>query len=285
MTESSRDQSVKNSSPFLERLLSLRGKTALVTGATGVLGRHFSSALAGAGANVVLLDLDQDALNLLAQELAQTHGVQAVGVKCDLSSAETIREVMPPVIAKWQPEILLNNAASKGPDINRFFDPPSSFSPEVWREIMAVNLDAMFWMAQLVADALVARKTAGSLIQVSSIYGVVAPDQRIYEGSEYLGRQINTPAIYSASKGGVVALSRYMATYWGSHGIRSNTLTPGGVFSGQNDTFVKSYSSRVPLGRMGRAEDLIGAMVFLASDASAYITGQNIIIDGGWTAW
>src|SRR5690606_30671109 len=112
-----------------------------------------------------------------------------------------------------------------------------------------------------------------------------APDQRIYDGSEYLGHTINTPAVYSASKGAVVALTRHLATYWASHGIRVNTLTPGGVESGQNETFVKNYSRRVPLGRMARADEMVGAALFLASDASSYVTGQNIIVDGGLTTW
>jgi NAD(P)-dependent dehydrogenase (short-subunit alcohol dehydrogenase family) len=125
----------------------------------------------------------------------------------------------------------------------------------------------------------------GSIIQIASIYGVVAPDQRIYEGSEYNGRAINTPAVYSVSKAAVLGLTSYLSTYWADSKIRVNTLTPGGIASGQNSEFNNKYSNRVPLGRMGEASELTGALIYLASDASSYVTGQNIIIDGGLSAW
>ncbi|MBT5951111.1 MAG: SDR family oxidoreductase, partial [Betaproteobacteria bacterium] len=122
-------------------------------------------------------------------------------------------------------------------------------------------------------------------IQTASIYGVVGPDQRIYEGSKYMGRSINTPAVYSVSKGAVIAFTKYLAAYWGKEGIRVNSLTPGGVDSGQNDAFSRRYSERVPLGRMAEPGELECALLFLASDASSYVTGQNLIVDGGLTAW
>jgi NAD(P)-dependent dehydrogenase (short-subunit alcohol dehydrogenase family) len=127
--------------------------------------------------------------------------------------------------------------------------------------------------------------TRGSIVQISSIYGVNAPDQRIYEGSEYNGRPINTPAVYSVSKAGVIALSAYLAAYWGGKGIRVNTISPGGMFSGQNAQFVMRYSDKVPMNRMGDPKELEGALLLLASDASSYITGQNFLIDGGLTIW
>src|SRR5690606_25978900 len=123
------------------------------------------------------------------------------------------------------------------------------------------------------------------IIHTASIYGVVAPDQRIYEGSLYMGRQINTPAVYSASKAGVIGLSNYLAAYWAKDNIRVNVLTPGGIESGQNETFRNKYSNRVPLGRMGEANELHGALLYLASDASSYVTGQNMIVDGGLSCW
>ena len=133
--------------------------------------------------------------------------------------------------------------------------------------------------------SVMAERGHGSIIQTSSIYGVMAPDQRIYKGSIFLDREINTPAIYSASKAGVIGLTKYLATYWASAGVRVNTLTPGGVFSGQNKTFVEKYSERVPMNRMADKSELVGAVVFLSSDASSYITGQNLIVDGGLNCW
>ena len=150
---------------------------------------------------------------------------------------------------------------------------------------MAVNVDGMFLVAQAVGKRMVEQGKGGSIIQTASTYGIVGPDQRIYEGSEYLGRQINTPAAYSTSKAAVVGLTRHLATYWGDKRIRVNTLVPGGIESGQNDVFRRNYATRTPLGRMARRDEMIGAVVYLASDASSYMTGQMIVCDGGWTAW
>jgi NAD(P)-dependent dehydrogenase (short-subunit alcohol dehydrogenase family) len=132
---------------------------------------------------------------------------------------------------------------------------------------------------------MVAQGRGGSIIQTGSIYGARAADPRIYQGSSYLGRPINTPAVYAASKAGVAGLSRHLAAYWAGAGIRVNTLVPGGVASGQNEEFQRRYADRVPLGRMARAEEMVGALVFLASDASSYVTGQEIVVDGGLSAW
>jgi NAD(P)-dependent dehydrogenase (short-subunit alcohol dehydrogenase family) len=149
---------------------------------------------------------------------------------------------------------------------------------------MAVNLDGMFLVAREIGQRM-ARRGGGSIIQTASIYGALAPDQRIYEGSEYLGRPINTPPVYSASKAGVIGLTRHLAAYWADKGVRVNAITPGGVESGQNDTFQRRYAARVPMGRMARRDEMVGALIFLASDASSYITGQNIMVDGGLSAW
>ena len=132
---------------------------------------------------------------------------------------------------------------------------------------------------------MVVQGTGGSIIQTASIYGVMAPDHRIYEGSLYLGRQINTPAVYTASKAAVIGLTKHLASYWAEKGIRVNTLTPGGTESGQNDEFKKRYSDRIPMGRMANAPEMVGALLYLASDASSYVTGQNIIVDGGLNCW
>jgi len=148
-----------------------------------------------------------------------------------------------------------------------------------------VNIDGMFLVAQAVGGQMVRQGKGGSIIQTASIYGVMAPDPRIYEGSFYMGRQISSPAVYSASKAAVVGLTKYLATYWADKGIRVNTLTPGGNDSGQNEEFKQKYSARIPLGRMGNPPEMVGALLFLASDASSYVTGQNILVDGGLSAW
>ncbi|MED5040779.1 SDR family oxidoreductase [Geobacillus stearothermophilus] len=181
--------------------------------------------------------------------------------------------------------MLHNNAAGKSNNLDAFFADFEDYDLNQWKEIMDTNLTSMFLVAKEVGKVMKKQRKGGSIIQTSSIYGILAPDQRIYEGSFYLGRKINTPAIYSASKAGVIGLTKYLATYWAKDGIRVNAITPGGVESGQNDTFKQNYSNRVPLGRMAQPEEMVGALIYLASDASSYVTGQNIVVDGGLSAW
>jgi NAD(P)-dependent dehydrogenase (short-subunit alcohol dehydrogenase family) len=265
---------------------SLRGKVALVTGGAGILGRHFCRALSEAGAKVCIVDLDSEVCARLSDQISSSTGNESFGIACDITHPEKVEELVAQVITKFGSiDILHNNAASKSSDLDRFFDPFENCALETWREVMSVNVDAMFLMAQSVGRRMLQQPKGGSIIQTASIYGVVAPDQRIYEGSSYNGRSINTPAVYSVSKAAVIGLTKYLAAYWAEKGIRVNTLTPGGIESGQNDEFKMRYSNRVPMGRMGAPEELTSALIFLASDASSYITGQNIIVDGGLTVW
>ena len=182
-------------------------------------------------------------------------------------------------------DILHNNAAAKTRDLEKFFASFETFELETWREIMSVNIDGMFLMAQAVGKQMVTQGTGGAICQTSSIYGIMAPDNRIYEGADYNGVAINSPAVYSASKAAVVGLSNYLATYWANQNIRVNTISPGGVESGQNDTFKNKYGVRIPMGRMAEAKEMVGALIYLSSDAASYVTGQNIAVDGGLSAW
>lgn len=267
------------------RLFDLAGKTAVVTGACGILGRRFAAGLAELGAGLALVDLDAGAAAALAADVARRHAVEAIGIACDVADPEAVRRMAETVEERLGgAQILMNNAATKSGDLDAFFAPVERFDLATWREVMAVNLDGMFLVAQALGSRM-AERGAGSIIQTASIYGLLAPDQRIYEGSEYNGRAINTPAVYTASKAGVIGLTRHLATYWAGRGVRVNTLTPGGVSSGQNSEFSRRYAARIPLGRMAEADDMVGAALFLASDASRYVTGQNIVVDGGLSAW
>jgi NAD(P)-dependent dehydrogenase (short-subunit alcohol dehydrogenase family) len=264
----------------------LIGKVAIVTGGCGILGNHFCSALSDAGANVVVVDVNFESAKELAHTLSNKYNTKATGYYCDVSNQDSVIELVRNVVNDYgKIDILHNNAAAKSNDLNAFFAPFEEYSLEQWRTIMSVNIDGMFLMAKEVGKQMVLQNQGGSIIQTSSIYGIMGPDNRIYEGSFYLGRQINTPAVYSASKAAVVGLTKYLATYWANKGIRVNTLTPGGTENGQNDTFMQRYASRIPLNRMAKAHELTGALLYLASDASSYVTGQNIIVDGGLNAW
>ncbi|WDL95139.1 SDR family oxidoreductase [Alicyclobacillus sp. ALC3] len=264
----------------------LLGKVALVTGGLGILGRPFCEGLAERGASVVVVDLDEGKCTQFAAKVARQYGNPAMGVGCDVAEPESVRSMTERVVRELGGlHILINNAASKSNDVASFFAPFETYTLNQWRDILAVNLDGAFLVAQSVGNQMISQGTGGSIVQMSSIYGLLGPDDRIYEGSSYLGVSINTPAVYSASKAGIVGLTRYLATRWARYGIRVNCITPGGVQSGQNDTFVNRYSARVPLQRMARPEDLVGPMVFLASAASSYITGQNLFVDGGLSAW
>lgn len=264
----------------------LSGKVAIITGGAGILGQHFCRGVASAGANVAVVDVDVEKARTLANDIQQNLGVRAIGVHCDVASPTSVGEMVDAVCQEFgQINLLHNNAASKSDDLDAFFAPFENYSLNEWRKIMAVNIDGMFLVAQAVGRKMIEQGTGGSIVQTASIYGVMAPDQRIYEGSFYLDRQINTPAVYSASKAAVIGLSQYLATYWASQGIRVNTLTPGGTESGQNEEFKRRYAARVPMGRMAAASEMVGALLYLLSNASSYVTGQNILVDGGLSAW
>jgi NAD(P)-dependent dehydrogenase (short-subunit alcohol dehydrogenase family) len=256
----------------------LDGKVVVLTGAAGIIGSEVTRQFLDAGARVFAIDRSQA---LLDEKLGASHaGLQTC--EADVSDPQSVRSAFGRLASSWGvPDALLNNAAAKSAN---FFEPFETFALDEWNEVMAVNLTGAMLCAQVFGGAMAARG-GGCVVNTLSIYGIVAPDQRIYEGSEYLGRAINTPAIYSASKAGLWGLTKYLSTYWGHRGVRVNAVTPGGVFSGQNETFERSYSSRVPLGRMATAPDMAHAMRYLVSDAAKYVTGHNLVVDGGWTAW
>ena len=262
----------------------LSGRTAVVTGGAGLLGSTFARALAEHGAAVAVLDVDADAARSVADSLG-AGGSEALAVPCNVADPRSVDSAVSSVSA-WRgaPHVLVNNAATKTDDVRGFFSDSVSTDLERWRKVMSVNLDGMFLVARAFGTVMVAARR-GSIVQTASIYGIVAPDLRIYEGLEFLGAPMSSPVTYSASKAGVVGLTRHLAVEWAPQGVRVNTLVPGGVRSGQDPRFIERYGNRVPLGRMAEPEDMAGAVVFLASDASAYMTGQVLAVDGGLTAW
>lgn len=267
-------------------LFSLKNKSAIVTGGAGIIGSHICKGLADAGANVAIVDINIERAREIAKEIENKYKVKSIAIYCDITSEQSVKEMVQIVVETFgEINILHNNAAGKSSNLEAFFAPFEEYELSQWKEIMATNLDSMFLVAKYVGRVMKEQGKGGSIIQTSSIYGIMGPDNRIYEGSFYLNREINTPAIYSASKAGVIGLTKYLATYWAKEGIRVNSITPGGVESGQNEIFKQKYSNRIPLGRMAKAEEMVGAVIYLASDASSYVTGQNIIVDGGLSAW
>lgn len=261
----------------------LGGRVALLTGGAGILGTRMAHALVRNGARVAVVDRDGERAGALADALCAAAGAGiARGYGCDITDRPALEALRAAVEADLgEVGVLINNAAAKSPN---FFEPFESFPVGDWDFVMDVNLKGVMLGCQ-VFGAPMAGRGSGSIINTLSIYGIVAPDQRIYEGSLYEGRAINTPAVYSASKAAVWGLTKYLASYWGHRNVRVNAITPGGVASGQNDTFTGRYGARVPLGRMAERDEMCGAVVFLASDAASYVTGHNLVIDGGLTVW
>ena len=259
----------------------LDGRVALVTGAFGILGKEVCRGLVEAGANVALVDLEQAVDESFLQEL----GGSAEFFCCDVADERSVSQCVRKIVDRFDRiDILHNNAATKTSNPRDFFAPFESYPIETWREVMSVNIDGMFLVAQAVGK-IMRDQGAGVIVQTSSIYGMLGPDKRIYFGSNYLGGEINTPAVYSASKAAVIGLTKWLATYWGGNGIRVNCLVPGGMSSGQNSQFSELYSSKVPMARMARVEEMVPPFLYLVSDASSYVTGHVMAVDGGWSAW
>jgi NAD(P)-dependent dehydrogenase (short-subunit alcohol dehydrogenase family) len=264
-------------------LFNLEGKTAIVTGALGLIGKQHCIALAEAGANVVVADIDQEKVVAFAQTLGDKH----VGMATNVIDEVNLKAVRAVVMRKYGSiDILVNNAA-----INDMFENPAlaaeqskfeNYPLEMWKKSLDVNVTGVFLCAQVFGTPM-AEQGKGSIINVASTYGIVGPDQSIYRNEN--GEQaFYKSASYPTTKGAVINFTRFLAAYWGQKGVRVNTLSPGGVENNQNDWFVENYSKKTLLGRMAAPTDYQGALVFLASDASSYMTGANLVVDGGWTA-
>ena len=259
--------------------MTFKGKHVAVTGAQGILGSVVVSQLLSQGALVSGLDLTFSKMPELFMD-----NPRFLPVVCDVASVESVSKAFSSARSKFgHVGMLHNNAATKTSDLAKFFSSTLNYPLVTWDEVMAVNLRGMYLVAR---EALIDMPVGGSIVQTASIYGAtMGPDQRIYEGSEYMGMEISSPAVYTASKAGVHGLTNHLATEFGSRGVRVNTVTPGGISSGQNETFENNYSRRVPLGRMARVEEVANAVLFLLSDQASYITGQNLAVDGGLSAW
>jgi NAD(P)-dependent dehydrogenase (short-subunit alcohol dehydrogenase family) len=264
---------------------SLQGKVAVVTGAAGLLGRQHVRALAGAGAMVVALDRDQRALAEVAGPGEGDRVRPFLGDVTDPQSIERLRGVVYRELG--QLDILVNNAAlddkveaGAGNGVEAGLE---YYPLDRWRQMLDINVTGVFLPCQVLGTAMAAAG-GGSIINIASTYGLVAPDPALYRRPDGSRPFVKSPA-YPASKGAVIALTRYFAAYWGDRGVRVNALAPGGVENGQDSSFIHNYSRRTPLGRMAAADEYQGALIYLASDASSYTTGATLVVDGGFTAW
>ena len=255
----------------------LDGRVAVVTGGAGLLGSAYCRALVEVGASVACADREE-ALTDESRRVAGLADLERVQfATVDVSEPASVGRMVGEVIGRFgRLDILINNAAGRSAG---FFAAFEDYPLDAWNSVVAVNLTGTFLCAQA-AGRWMKEHGGGVVLNVASIYGVVAPDQRVYEGVEF-----NTPAVYSATKAGVIGLTRYLAGYWGRDGIRVNCLTPGGVFNDQPPEFVRRYADRSPMGRMADREEMVGAVLYLVSDASSHVTGHNLVVDGGWTAW
>jgi NAD(P)-dependent dehydrogenase (short-subunit alcohol dehydrogenase family) len=268
-------------------LFALNDRIAVVTGGLGRLGRAYAEALLAHGAKVAILDQSEEPAtvrNALAA-LADHAALLVCGV--DVVRRSTLEDALARISARWgrAPDILINNAAIDSPP-----DAPASengpfetYPEESWDRIMAVNVKGVMLCCQVFGGAM-ARAGGGSIVNVASIYGSVAPDQSIYDYRRQRGETYYKPVAYSASKSALYNLTRYLAVYWAKNRVRVNTLTLAGVFAGQDPAFLDAYTRRIPVGRMAEPADYVGPMLFLVSDASRYMTGADLVVDGGWTA-
>lgn len=268
-------------------LFSVKDRVVIITGGLGQLGRQFTLALAEYGAKVAILDI-----LVTKQNVAEVFGTRCTDqnllfLPVDITKRDSLENGLRTVNTKWgMPHALINNAAldsppNAPPEENGPFE---NYPESSWDKIIEVNVKGVFLCCQVIGGQM-ATAGRGSIINICSIYGLVSPDQRIYEYCRKQGSDFFKPPAYSASKSALLNLTRYLATYWAGRNVRVNTLTFGGVFNNQDEEFLKGYFTRVPLGRMAREDEYNGAIIFLVSNASSYMTGSNLIIDGGWTAW
>ncbi len=273
----------------IQEKFDLTGRVAVVTGGVGLLGAEFCKTLAEAGAAVAVVDLNGAAAEKVAAGLV-ADGYRVIAVPTDITKPESVNAMVEMVVKEFgRLDILVNSAA-----LDPKFDPdaaakgiaPGAFEDyplEQWNAALNVNLTGMFLVTQACVKQMNVQGQKGSIINICSTYGLNGPDQRIYIKDGV--RVAFKPVYYTVTKGGVLGFTKYLAAYYASTEIRVNALTPGGVFNNHEEYFVKNYSAKTILGRMAKKDEMNGALLFLASDASSYMTGNNVVVDGGWTAW
>lgn len=265
-------------------IFNIKGRIVVITGGLGQLGRQYCNALVERGAKVAIIDLPKNPQRMV-EEFKE--GDNLIYIPADVAEKKSLEKALREITDRWgTPYALINNAALDSPPGASVKEngPFESYPEESWDKVIDVNVKGVFLTCQVIGGAM-AEKNRGSIVNISSIYGILSPNQNIYKYREKQGKSFFKPVAYSASKSAIVNLTRYLATYWAKKGVRVNTLTLGGVFNNQDDDFLRGYCEKVPMGRMANEDEYNGAIVFLVSDGSVYMTGSNLIIDGGWSAW
>ena len=269
--------------PEVSKLFDLSGRVALITGGGGMLGHKHAEAIAEAGGIPVLADIDAERAEAACVALRESLKAEAMAVRVDITDRREVEAAVEQIDSRYgRIDILINNAAmtvkAGGSRYARYFAPFEEYPVELWEEALRINLTGTFLVTQAVGRVML-RRGVGVVVNIASDVGVISPDHRIYEGQSF-----NTPLAYAVSKAGIISLTRYLATYWAPK-IRVNSLSPAGVYDGQDPTFVKRLSQLIPLGRMAGRDEYKGAILYLVSDASSFMTGANLIVDGGRTCW
>jgi len=263
-------------------LYDLSGRTAVITGGAGFLGTKHAEAIAEMGGIPILVDLVKDRVEAAADRLQGQFGVPACGLVADITRKDEVERAVDLAVARYgRLDILINNAGftGKGQRPDQLFAPFEDYPLDLWQHALDVNLTGAFLVSQAVGRVMRAARR-GVVVNIASDVGVISPDHRIYEGQPF-----NTPVAYATTKAALINFTRYLATYWAPCGIRVNALSPAGVFDGHDPQFVRRLTQLIPLGRMAHHDEYKGAIVFLVSDASAFMTGANLIVDGGRTCW
>ncbi len=273
----------------VDSMFDLTGRVAIITGGTGLLGQQHGEAIAGAGGIPVLADIRTDVVDSSSAAFRERFGPEACVLQTDITHPESVRALLAEVLRRYgRVDILINNAANN-PKMEKTaeveFSRLENFPLKQWQDDLAVGLTGAFLCAQVIGSEM-ARRGSGVIVNVSSDLGVIAPDQRLYRKPGLpADRQPVKPVTYSVVKTGLIGLTRYLATYWAEAGIRVNAISPGGVYNNQPDDFVARLANLIPLGRMAKADEYQAAILFLCSDASSYMTGQNLVVDGGRSCW
>lgn len=278
--------------PSVSEMFNLKGRVAIITGGAGMLGVQHAKAILESGGVPVIVDLKAEGVNEVVGQLSNHYKQEVFGVPADIAVKSQVDSMVERIVKKFgHIDILINNAALtvKGgskEEMKGYFSNFEDYPFHLWQKALDVNLTGLFLCTQAVGKVMV-RQRSGVVLNIAAVYGLVSPDHRIYEGivSQYSQEPFNTPISYSTTKSAVLNFTRYLATYWADKNIRVNSFCPGAVYDNHDEKFVRNLTYRIPMGRMAYKYEYKGVIAFLVSDASSYMTGSNLVVDGGWTSW